>query len=654
MATRMPSRGCVLVVEDEWIVAREIQDILLADGFDVPAPVASGEAALHATDTLHPDLVVMDIGLQGSADGIAVATTIASRHGIPIMFLSGASDPDTIERARAVGALAYLVKPIDARQLRTAVEFSLPRLQAEDDRGFDLTAETQSFRELFDAAADGVLVVDARGRIMLANQACARLFGYAADALVGQAIETLVPDAARARHRTARESFGTQPHLRPMGPELELSGRRADGSTFPIEVGLSPIGHDRRLRVIAVVRDATERRLAQRALQESRELAEQLHRVQRLDAVGRLAGGIAHDFNNLLMVICGYAEKLLDDIHEPQHHRPLLGIIETVSRAAGLTKQLLAFGRRQVLQPQIVDLNKALEAIEHMLMRVIGEDIRLVLRPANQLHLVNVDPGQMEQVLLNLVVNARDAMPEGGALSIETGNRFLPEPLELSGSPAFVPPGNYVALTVRDTGCGMDAVTITRAFEPFFSTKDPAKGTGLGLSSVYGIVKQSGGYIWIDSVVKHGTTVTIMLPASDERPAAPGYDPPAQVTLPSVYGRVLLVEDEDAVRQLLEEILTEAGYDVVSASDGDEGLLMLRTSAAPIDLIITDVVLPQTSGPAFIQSARIDHPDVRALFISGYTDGHLPLDYESAPNTRFLQKPFNRQQLLSTIADLSA
>ncbi|MFA5911737.1 MAG: response regulator [Vicinamibacterales bacterium] len=648
----MKSRGRVLVVEDDLLIAREFRDILVAGGFEVPVTVTSGADALVAAGVRHPDLVVLDIGLQGAIDGIALAVALNGRRRTPVLFVTGAADPETMARAAAVGPFAYLIKPVNPRQLCATAGFAIRRVGL-NHREAGHIAGTQDFRELFDATADGVLVTDAHGCIMLANQACGQLFGYAPADLINQPVEILMPGRARLAHVAAREAFAEHPQLRPMGERAELIGLRSDGTTFPVEVGLSPLGSGKSLRVIAIIRDATERRLAQRAVEENRELARQLHRVQKQDAVGRLAGGIAHDFNNLLMVIGGYAERLLDGEDAAPRRRHLVGLKETVDRAAALTRQLLAFSRRQVLQPEIVDLNRALEATERMLSRVIGEDIRMVIRPAHELYPVKVDPSQMEQVLLNLVVNARDAMPEGGSLGIETANVFLPEPFQVGSSAAFAPPGHYVSLTVRDTGIGMDAATVSKAFEPFFSTKDPAKGTGLGLSTVYGIVKQSGGYIWLESAPGAGATVTIMLPATGERPVEAAVNEPLG-PVPRGHGRVLLVEDEEPVRELVAEFLTAAGFDVVTAGDGNEGLAVLKSTAAAFDLIVSDVVLPQTSGPAFIEAARLHYPHMKALLMSGYTDGHLPLHYQAEPHTRFLQKPFSREQLLRALAELLA
>jgi signal transduction histidine kinase/ActR/RegA family two-component response regulator len=448
-----------------------------------------------------------------------------------------------------------------------------------------------------------------------------------------------------------REWFNEQPHVRRMGELMQLSARRADGSEVPVEVSLTPIGTGPGMRVIAIIRDASDRQLFQQVSDERRLLAEQVERVVRLEAVGRLAGGVAHDFNNMLTVVSGYTDALLhDDLDAATERLMLEGIRTATDRAAALTRQLLAFGRKQVLQPKVVDLTAVLTSMRGMLARLVGESIQLVITSAPDVKAVTIDPTQMEQVIMNLVMNARNAMVDGGAMTIETNNVNLVEPLPLPWSADVAPVGVYVMLSVRDEGVGMSRETVARAFEPFFTTRDPGKGTGLGLSTVHGIVKQSGGYVWIDSKPGIGTAVYLLLPQSDEAVAVG--TPVEHTALPHGSGTVLLVEDEPEVRELLVQTLSHAGYTVVAAANGRAALEAFEAAGQPIDIIVTDVVMPETSGHALVRAARARRPDLKVLFISGYADEGATGEMVQDASTRYLQKPFNRNQLLRGIAEL--
>jgi two-component system cell cycle sensor histidine kinase/response regulator CckA len=389
----------------------------------------------------------------------------------------------------------------------------------------------------------------------------------------------------------------------------------------------------------------------ERALEENRDLTEQLRRSQKIGALGRLAGGVAHDFNNLLQVIGGYADAL-GAVQMRRSERRRLGrrIRRTTDRAAALTRQLLAFGRRQLLVPEVLDLNVTVLSLERMLTRVLGEDVHLASDLASDLRAVKVDPGQIEQVLLNLAINARDAMPDGGALAIATANEIFVTPFSHPALPVLVPPGAWVRLTVHDTGGGMDADTVAQAYEPFFTTKDASRGSGLGLSMVYGIVKQSGGYTWIDSAPSAGTAVHVLLPAVDgvveprrRRPAAVPTAPPHP------GGTVLLVEDNGDVRALFSGFLRQAGFAVIEAADGRDALELFDGQPATVDLVVTDVVMPNMSGPALASALRARRPELKVIFVSGYAD---ELDLERASPTRpaVLHKPVTRTALVRTVS----
>jgi PAS domain S-box-containing protein len=392
--------------------------------------------------------------------------------------------------------------------------------------------------------------------------------------------------------------------------------------------------------VIGVALDVTERD----------RLADQLRQSQKMQAVGELAGGVAHDFNNLLMVVKGHAQLLLDRMPDPSPMRQsVLQVEKAADRAASLTRQLLAFSRKQVLQPRVLDMNEVVAGMIRMFSRVIGENIEMAFLPGGNLGRVKADPGQIEQVLLNLVVNARDAMPDGGRLTIETSNVDLDR--SYSAKHASTEPGAYVMLTVTDTGCGMTAETQSHIFEPFFTTKGPGKGTGLGLATVYGVVKQSGGYIWVYSEVGHGTTFKIYLPrvmAELDRPVA------ETDTREMAKGSetILFVEDEQSVRELVCDYLRGNGYTVLEAPEGTEALKVAAAHSGAIHILITDVVMPHLSGPELAAQIGAVRQGLKVLFVSGYTDDTVFRHGVLEGGVAYLQKPFNLKALAQKIREV--
>jgi two-component system cell cycle sensor histidine kinase/response regulator CckA len=383
-----------------------------------------------------------------------------------------------------------------------------------------------------------------------------------------------------------------------------------------------------------------------------KQLEEQFRQAQKMEAVGRLAGGIAHDFNNLLMVIQGYADLLTDRLPEGDAMRRNAEQIQMASqRATSLTRQLLAFSRKQMLAPKVLNIQSVVSDMEKILRRLIGEDVELKTSAAPDLGLVMADRSQLEQVIMNLAVNARDAMPEGGRLTIEVANVELDS--SFAESPAVVSPGKYVLLAVTDTGSGMDAATQAHIFEPFFTTKEKGKGTGLGLATVYGIVKQSGGYVWVYSEPGQGTAFKIYLPRIEEEDAHAAREArPAAQSLQHGSETILLVEDEKGVRELAREYLEMTGYTVLQAGDGLSALALAAKHSSPIHLLMTDVVMPGISGRELAERIKKIRPEVKVLYMSGYTDQAVVHHGILESDAVLLQKPFTLPTLASKLREI--
>lgn len=463
------------------------------------------------------------------------------------------------------------------------------------------------------------------------NAAAERIFGWRAEEVIGRPLAVVAAENL-AQFREALVGVRRGEAVR----GLRITGCKKDGARLELELWSAalPEGGEGVGGLLILLDDVTERRW----------MEEQLRQAQKMEAVGRLAGGVAHDFNNLLTIISGYGELLLSEV-EGRLRQDVQAILEGAERASALTRQLLALSRRQASEPRLLDLNGIISGMEKILRRALGEDVALEVFLSPSLWSVRADPGQIEQVLLNLAVNARDAMPRGGRLVIATANSKTAEAAALR-----LPVGEYVRLTVRDTGEGMEAEACQRIFEPFFSTKPREKGTGLGLAIVYGIVKQVGGEIFVDSRPGEGTVFTIYLPRAS---GVPRPKVERAVALPAAANRetILLVEDEDGVRRLVHDTLTRNGYTVFQARDGPEALAIWRQHGARVDLLLTDVVMPGMSGPELASRLIAHRPELKVVYISGYTGDAIANHEALQPGAVLIQKPFTARLLLRRLRE---
>lgn len=498
----------------------------------------------------------------------------------------------------------------------------------------------EKFRGLLESAPDPLVAVNRDGRIVVVNAQAEKTFGYKRDELLRQPMDILVVERLRGKCSAYRNKFFTGPDRPPAGATLELFGLRKDGTEFPVEINLSLLETEEGLWGSAAIRDLTERR----------KLENQFRQAQKMESIGTLSGGIAHDFNNLLTVILSYSNSLAEELRgDSKHQRAAEQIHQAAERGAALTRQMLAFSRQQVFQVRVLNLNDIIRNLLKMLQRIIGEHIEITTALADDLKPVKADPGQLEQILMNLSVNARDAMPKGGKLTLETRNAVLDEEFVRQHVGASV--GPQVLLTVSDTGTGMDSATQARIFEPFFTTKGPGEGTGLGLAMVYGVVKQSGGSIWVNSKVGVGTTFKIYLPQSQGVSEAPAPKKP-QTTLKRGSETILVVEDDPGVRELVCMMLTSKGYTVLTANHPSDAEAICQKHSGNIHLLLTDMILPGASGREIAKRVGTLRPGIKVLYMSGYTDDALVRDHGLDESFAFLQKPFSQGSVAAKVREV--
>jgi two-component system cell cycle sensor histidine kinase/response regulator CckA len=627
------TRPQIMVVEDESIVAEDMKAMLEGFGYTVPAVAFSGEEAVRKAFDTRPDLVLMDIVLKGQMSGVEAVERIRSRCNIPVVYVTAYADEKTVRRAKATEPYGYILKPFDARELQTAIEIALYKHQMERK----LHESEQRLTMTLCSIDDAIITTDHRGRVTFMNPRAEALSGWSQETGVARH----VAEVLQLRHDTAEELFehpvvkvlrgGAVVHF--ADHYLRLVAK--DGTERPIEDGAAPLWDNQGnvIGAVLVFQDITERRQLQESLAQS----------QKMDALGRLAGGLAHDFNNLLTVISVYTDLLLNRRNRPDQLERYAGEIKkAVDNATALTSQLLTLGRKQTLPPRKVDLNAAVTKLEATIRQMAGQAIQLDTALDPQIGYVNIDASQLNQVIMNVVMNACDAMPQGGTLSIETANVGWDERQTCRHPGAHA--GGYVLLAVCDTGTGMDATTRERLFEPFFSTKSRGRGRGLGLSIVYAIVRQNGGHIELDTAPERGTVFKIYLP--EVEPPSPAHD--ASVpggTRQQGSETVLLVEDKDEVRAAIGASLEMRGYAVLKACHGTEAVTICRRHQGPIHLLLTDMVTAKMTGPELAQRVSLLHPETKVLYISAYRSEALNGRNTAEPSLALLQKPFTPEAL---------
>lgn len=548
--------------------------------------------------------------------------TIWQSHVVTVCFVTSLS------------ALAIYVTGRRLGELNKQLSSDLDELES---IGKALRHSEARYRSLFERNKAGVFRSLFEGRILDCNPAFARMFGYEREELLA-----LPPYVLYHGGKAERDARRAEFQKNPKEEDKEVCYRHKDGSTVWViqNAILLKEEEDGNTVVEGTLIDVTERR----------NLEEKLRQSQKMEAVGRLAGGVAHDFNNLLTVIQGYCRLLTDRLpSNPEASDQVKRIEDAAEKAASLTRQLLAFSRKQVLQPRVINMTSLVTNLDKLLRRMIGEDVELLTKTAPDLGLVKADPSQLEQVIMNLAVNARDAMPDGGRLTLETANVQLD-----SGYAAEHPgviPGSYVMLAVSDNGSGMTPETKTRIFEPFFTTKEMGRGTGLGLSMVYGIVSQTGGHIWVYSEIGHGTTFKIYLPRTEEGAASP---PLEQLAVSTVRGTetILLVEDDAQLRDLVSSILTANGYSVLAPLDAQAIRAISEDGVSKINLLLTDVIMPGINGRELARQFVARNPAIKVLYMSGYTENAIVHHGVLDESTHFLQKPFTPSALTAKVREV--
>ncbi len=617
----------IAVVEDESIVALDIRNFLERSGYSVAGVYASGDDLLANCQVIEPDLVLMDIKIKGSLDGLETARIVYERHKVPVVLLTAYADDETVAKAKITHPFGYILKPFEERELRTAIEIALYRSSMEKK----LRESEERYRRLFTEGISENFLADGKGRITEANPAFKRLMGIGGEEEL-PLLESLFPDMLS--WESFREGLIGARRLELW--ELSLLGRGGrEVHVLANAVALfDPQGAFTGIQ--GELTDTTERR----------KLEERLLQAQKMESIGRLAGGVAHDFNNILTAVLGYANLLTDEIGDSREARDdVEGIRNAAARAANLTRQLLAFSRRQPFTPKTFDLNTLIQDAERLLRRLLTEEVSLSLELKASSPWIVADPVQIEQILLNLAVNAKDSMPKGGDISIGTRNEILEAPKAVG--PDTLAPGSYTLIEVRDGGEGIPPEIQDKIFEPFFTTKPKDRGTGLGLSMVYGIAKQSGGAVGFTCFEEGGTLFSVWLPQALEKPELIGVPQEPPEGADAAASTILFVDDDEALRSLASRLLVKRGHLVLAAANAGEALLIAESYGRPIDLLVTDTVMPFMDGYTLAKRLETILPGIGVLFVSGHPE--RAADPEASG--RFLPKPFTENELSRAVSE---
>jgi two-component system, cell cycle sensor histidine kinase and response regulator CckA len=633
----------ILIVEDEGIIAGHIASRLVRTGYEVSGIAESSEEALAKVAELNPELILMDIRIKGSMDGIETTAKLREHYDIPVIYLTAHTDQQTIDRAKVTGAFGFLTKPIHHTSLATAIEMAIHKHRA--DRA--ARHHRAWMATVLNTMADAMLVLDRDRKIQFLNGPAEKLTGWTNQEALEMDVSQILPleqgpspeDSVTVKRLESGEILfpafdGRSPCRIPRGL---MAGKRS-GLCFPIEGEIAPC-IDGGIVVGAVItfRDATARQAEE----------EELRHQHKMEAVGRLAAGIAHDFNNLLFLILGYTEEIMRTSTLTERDvKALTEIRKAGDNATNITQQLLKFSRKEAIQKQDLNLNEVIRDTEELFRRMSGVSVKWSFRLDPNLGLVRGDIGQLKQVLMNLAANARDAMPDGGKVTIETTNVDVPR-ANYSGNVR----DTFIALTVTDTGIGMTPDTAEHLFEPFFTTKEPGSGTGLGLSIVHSVVTDHGGTIHVDAEPGHGAAFTLYFP----RVAEGAGTAPVGITASredSHSRTILLVDDQKDVRRLLLTYLEDSGCRILEAENGEDAIRIAREYPGTIDLLITDVVMPKANGFEVARKLVGQKGITHTIFISGYAQD-LVNGLESLPaGARFLPKPFAKRDFLQNVSDL--
>jgi PAS domain S-box-containing protein len=671
----------ILIVDDKED-NRYLMEAMLRGNGNTVYSAENGADALEYLKSNRVDLIITDI-LMPIMDGFElcrqVRTSETLRHIPLIIYTATYTGPKDEEFAMKIGADRFILKPCEPDVFMAAVrevmaadrtldidmvpepqeeevlklynerlvrklEQKMLQLEKETAALMETQAELRESREkykdILDNIVNGYYEVDLAGNLTFFNRACINILGFSASELMGMNNRTFMDkENARKVYETFHQVYTTGEPYRALDWELI----RKDGTICYVDTSISLMrdNNGKGIGFRGVLMDITERKQAEK---KKKELEDQLHQAQKMESVGRVAGGVAHDFNNLLSIILGYGEILLEKLDDDAPVYEMASqIYQAGVRARELTRQLLAFSRKQVLEMKVVDVNQVVTGFEKLLRRLIGEDIQMIIAQSHGPLMVNADTAQLEQVLMNLVVNARDAMPDGGTLTIDTCTAELDA--DDAGERPGLSPGAYALIAVSDTGIGMDKDILERIFEPFFTTKEMDKGTGLGLAKCYGIVKQHQGNISVYSEPGEGTTFKIYLPLCAQKDAPESS--PEKFSFPvAASATVLIVEDDPQVRRLACRILAGHGYSVIESDDVTDAIAIAASHDAPIHLVLSDVIMPKMKGPEAFAKIREYHPEARVLYMSGYTDNMVVRQGVLQEGIQYIQKPFTIKGLL--------